>query len=479
MLYLCNRSRTNLEVLLLCLQIIIDLKYTNNELIGRHLKPKIYKSCLYRSFRRNLFLLVSFVMVVIGGEVHADDILGSLTNQTSLTDTKDGPKAQLRTIGIQPDIWITQICQGIMSGSPPRNTSCGGKIDGFLRIDSEKLGLWKGFHVFSQFEQYTGMTINNITGTLLPVSAIQAFVQQRYYHNALTLFVRQELTENLSISAGKVNMLTLASKTPILGGGGWETFLNRAFAIPKTGIGITAPGTLADRVIVAPTYTLGVLVDLKTHVGDFTFAVADPRNAEDPRVIQRPFERGVALTAGYALPLKLSDLQGYHSIRAAYSNARGFDLDDFNGLRARLSYGQTITKKGYWFASYALQQYLFQSENDPSVGWGLFTNVSISDGNPNPVKWSLLAGIAGNNLLKGMERDKWGIGYYHYGLSQLLVNGLQLANIQRRSEGGVECFYNFAITPWVQLSADLQIIDPWKVEKTREVVGAIRLFTKL
>jgi len=71
------------------------------------------------------------------------------------------------------------------------------------------------------------------------------------------------------------------------------------------------------------------------------------------------------------------------------------------------------------------------------------------------------------------------VGYYHYGLSELLINGLAEENIYRRSEGGVECFYNFAITPWVQLSADIQIIDPWKAEKTRETIGAIRLFTKI
>lgn len=432
-----------------------------------------------RLIKRNAFLLAAMIVVFVGKQVRAEDLIGSLATQSSLTDTKDGPKAQLRTFGVQPDVWITQICQGIMSGTPPKNTYCGGKIDAFLRVDAEKLGLWKGFHVFSQFEQYTGNTVNNITGTLLPVSAIQAFVQPKYYHNTLTLFIKQELNEHLSVSAGKVNIMTLAAKTPILGGGGWETFMNRAFAIPKTGIGITAPGTLADRVIVAPTYTLGAMVDLKTKVGNFTFSVADPRNAEDPRVLQNPFARGVAFGGGYTLPLKLAGLQGYHNVRVAYSDARGFDLDDFSGLRARILHGQTITKKGYWFAGYALQQYLVQSADDPSVGWGLFTNVSISDGNPNPVKWSLLAGIAGNNLIEGREHDKWGVGYYHYGLSQLLIDGLEAGHIYRRSEGGVECFYNFAITPWVQLSADLQVIDPWKVEKTRETIGAIRLFTKL
>jgi porin len=42
----------------------------------------------------------------------------------------------------------------------------------------------------------------------------------------------------------------------------------------------------------------------------------------------------------------------------------------------------------------------------------------------------------------------------------------------------VEGFYNFAITPWLRLSADLQIIDPWNPSKQRETVTALRLQTK-
>jgi porin len=116
-----------------------------------------------RLIKRNAFLLAAMIVVFICKPVKAQELIGSLATQSSLTDTKDGPKEQLRTFGVQPDVWITQICQGIMSGTPPKNTYCGGKIDAFLRVDAEKLGLWKGFHVFTQFEQYTGNTVNNIT----------------------------------------------------------------------------------------------------------------------------------------------------------------------------------------------------------------------------------------------------------------------------------------------------------------------------
>ena len=52
------------------------------------------------------------------------------------------------------------------------------------------------------------------------------------------------------------------------------------------------------------------------------------------------------------------------------------------------------------------------------------------------------------------------------------------ADVREQREGGVEGFYNFAITPWLRLSADLQIIDPWNPSKQRETVTALRLQTK-
>jgi outer membrane protein OmpA-like peptidoglycan-associated protein len=56
--------------------------------------------------------------------------------------------------------------------------------------------------------------------------------------------------------------------------------------------------------------------------------------------------------------------------------------------------------------------------------------------------------------------------------------GTRAANMSRRSEGGVEAFYNLAITPWLRLSADLQVIDPWNPSKSRAAYAALRLQTK-
>lgn len=420
---------------------------------------------------------VAACVVMTMASARAEDRVVALVKQPSLTDTPGGPKDQLRRFGIETDVWVTQFYQGIVADAFDRTARYGGKMDFFLRVDAEKLGLWKGLKVNAQYEHYFGRNLNRQDLALVPVNAAQAFIERDGYHSALSLSVTQEFGEHFSLTAGKFNMMTLASQTPLVGGGGLDSFMNRAFALPSTGIGVASPESVADRLIVAPPYLLGAAVGVKTKLADIRLMVADPRNAQNPRVLERPFERGVGAGLMVTIPTEVAGLRGFHTFRAAYSNARGFDLDDIDlpARRARL-FG--VTKKGFRFASYAIQQYFMQSESNPNIGWGLFTLVTLSDGNPNPVRWSMLVGLAGNNLAPGREDDRWGVGFYHYGLTQPLIDGLAARRITRRSEGGVEAFYNFAITKWLRLSADLQIIDPWNPIRARASYAGLRLQTR-
>ena len=410
----------------------------------------------------------------------AEDAVSSLLTQPSLTDTPDGPKEQLRSIGVMPDVWVTQFYQGQTEGSGSNTWRYGGKLDAFLKVDAEKLGLWQGFHVNVQYEHYFGQNINRADSALIPVNTALAYVERDGYHSALSVSVTQELGEYISVSAGKFNMMTLASKTPLIGGGGIDTFMNRAFALPSTGVAYTAfRGAAGDRVVLSAPYLIGGIVTIKTEPINFALMIADPRSAIDPRIIEHPFEKGLAVGGAATLETEIAGLCGFHTLRAAYSNARGIDLEDITDLSRPSALSSLVTtKKGFWFTSYAIQQNIVQSEQNPEVGWGLFTLATLSDGNPSPVKWSVLAGLGGNTLLAGRENDRWGIGYFHFGLTEPLLAGLAALEVNRRSEGGVEGFYNLAIIPWQRLSADLQVIDPWNPSTSQAIYVALRLQTK-
>jgi porin len=43
------------------------------------------------------------------------------------------------------------------------------------------------------------------------------------------------------------------------------------------------------------------------------------------------------------------------------------------------------------------------------------------------------------------------------------------------NEKGLEIYYNFAVTPWFIITADLQVIDPGKADFATENVAALRV----
>jgi porin len=76
-------------------------------------------------------------------------------------------------------------------------------------------------------------------------------------------------------------------------------------------------------------------------------------------------------------------------------------------------------------------------------------------------KWGGLIGIGGFSPISGRSADRFGIGAFYYGYSENLKppQGLSpLLNIG--DEYGLEVFYNYAVTKWFRLTADLQVIAP-------------------
>jgi porin len=73
-------------------------------------------------------------------------------------------------------------------------------------------------------------------------------------------------------------------------------------------------------------------------------------------------------------------------------------------------------------------------------------------------------------LFPGRSKNRWAVGYFYDGFSQSLKDAL--ADIQTiRDESGLEAFYDFQVTPWCHVGADLQVIKPGLGESTAEIPG--------
>ena len=88
--------------------------------------------------------------------------------------------------------------------------------------------------------------------------------------------------------------------------------------------------------------------------------------------------------------------------------------------------------------------------------WTLNSDLGLTDGNPNPIRWFANLSLVGNGLIRSRENDTVGIGYYHLDISNLPI--FTIHNVG--DEDGVELFYNAAVTPWFHVTPDVQILDP-------------------
>jgi porin len=88
-------------------------------------------------------------------------------------------------------------------------------------------------------------------------------------------------------------------------------------------------------------------------------------------------------------------------------------------------------------------------------GLGIFYRFSVTPEDRSAYDMYLSGGVGGRGMISGRPHDRFGVGAYWLKESNDLDK--QPGNLVG-DETGVEAFYNFAITPWLQLSLDAQWI---------------------
>ena len=141
-----------------------------------------------------------------------------------------------------------------------------------------------------------------------------------------------------------------------------------------------------------------------------------------------------------------------------WSNKNFSSLDqDPSTLIGNILFGTPLEKeKSSWAIYYNFDQYLYSDPNDPSQGIGIFGRFGISDGKANALHQFYSFGVGGRGIIRGREKDQWGIGYYYLKLSGQFTGDI-VQPLGDHDQGG-ELFYNIAVTPWLHLTPDLQII---------------------
>lgn len=197
----------------------------------------------------------------------------------------------------------------------------------------------------------------------------------------------------------------------------------------------------------------GVLLDWsETLYGSFSVFGTEETAGEDPF----DHTEGTTFSMEWTLHHSFGELGGAQTIGMLYGidASRLAIATDPRQLLAIVLAGLPIpdTDDDTWAFYYNGHQYVRGDESD---GWGVFARFGVSDGDPNPVEWTAAAGVGGTAPFTRRGDDRWGIGVFYVGVSDKgLLEGLGVDD-----EIGGEVFYNLAVTPWLRITPDVQIID--------------------
>jgi len=149
-------------------------------------------------------------------------------------------------------------------------------------------------------------------------------------------------------------------------------------------------------------------------------------------------------------------LTGHQLFGAVFSN-RNFTSIDQNA-RFVFENGAFEGKKGSWNIHYNFDQYLYEPKKGSGEGIGIFGRFGASDGNPNFVHFFYSLGIGGKGVIPNRHNDRYGLGFYYIDVNNPKLQGLFQTTKLLRDEYGFEAFYNFAITPWLMVTPDIQVV---------------------
>jgi porin len=159
------------------------------------------------------------------------------------------------------------------------------------------------------------------------------------------------------------------------------------------------------------------------------------------------------------------DMTGHQLVGYAYSNKSFTSLD--TNIRGHFIEGLPVSNEdSSWTAYYNFDQYFYEPDKGSGRGAGVFGRFGA-----NPVHYFTSVGIGGKGVCPERPDDRFGIGYYYI----TVANREAPRTLGFSDTQGFEAFYNIAMTKWMYLTPDIQVIDPSQSRVDTAVVVGARL----
>jgi porin len=457
-------------------------------------------------------LLVAVGLLLAAGAASAQPVDvpptwgGDFWDRPRLTGSWWGLRDELGKKGVVLDVDALLTPQGVLSGGKDTGWKFWGNADYTLNVDTGKLGLWPGGFLKVYGDTSFGDREPQSSGAISPVNVMGLVPKLNEPTSALLhATFTQFLSPKFGLFAGKIFNLDLFK-------GEFAGDIRNQFM----SLGPTIPSTLV--LVPFSAYGGGIIVVPWENVVLSAVAL-DASGTTTNNDISEAFDDGAMVSAAAKVTIKPFGLVGHHTVGGTWSDKTHLSLNqDPTNLAKMLLFErfpllsdpgpvlerilqqffpalltpvQPLNREDTtWSVYYTFDQYFWHPGGDQKRGIGMFFNFGASDGNPNPIKYSYAAGIGGNGPISGRPHDNFGVAWSRTQFSDNFVPFLrQRLHLGLDHEDAVEIFYNAAITQWLRMSLDLQIVNP-ALKKTLDssgtalknidtaVVGGVRMYVR-
>ncbi len=430
---------------------------------------------------------------------------GDFWDRPRLTGSWWGLRDELGKKGVVLDADLLLTPQGVLSGGRDTGWEFWGNAEYTLNIDTGKLGLWPGGFFKIQGNTGFGNTIFDDSGAIVPVNTAALIPKPSTNTSGMmNASFAQFLSPKFGLTAGKLDLIDALQGE--FSGNYRTQFMNTGLVIPAT-LALVPLSAYGGGLIVLPTENILL-----------TALAVDPSGTPTNNDITEAFDDGAMVIVNGKVTIKPFGLLGHQMVGGMWSNKSRISLiqDPSNIGRAllqesfpRLQDPGPILRRMLerffpellvpvqpanredtaWTVFYGFDQYLWHPGGDQKRGIGMFFNFGASDGDANPIKYSYAMGIGGNGVVPRRPHDTFGVGWARSQFSDNFVPLLRdRLHLGLDKEDAVEMYYNAAVTQWLGVSLDLQVINPG-LKKTLDsnnnlqdvntvVVGGVRMYIR-
>jgi len=428
---------------------------------------------------------------LVPGLTPVSDYSGDFADRYTLLGNADGGRQRLYESGVAFDATFTQVYQGVTSGGIDEDEyEYHGLLEYGVSLDTGKLGWWPGGLLVTNFYTSFGNTLISKTGNISPVNFNSILpTADPSVTFPVEYYMTQALPTKTLVTVGRINAANFLDRSRFANDRRTQ-FFNAAMG----------NNLMVGNFVSFSTYAVLAVQPINKNLAVYG-AVFDPTLQPDQ---YNPdgwdLFSDIGSGGGANIEWELADgLKGSLNPVFIYSNKDTSEVDNPYYPLSPLEdliipINASVGKSDNYAFIATFDQYLWKPDNaktaaeeklpkpaadyafqEPGLGLNIRAGVGPEDRNPWNVFFS--GAIGGRGLIPGRPYDRLGIGFYTMHLSDDYEDLILIGDFLD-DETGVEAFYNFALTPFVNFSVDIQWIDPG-IESTDDTwVFGSRMFTR-